>query len=401
MEHLCPSTFRLNPSSPYPLNVGHSKDCPAAYTPLQGSSSSAGEESQAGGTPTNPVFESVTLDASPSEEEKSEDSGETLCGLASSGAESSNYTKSAITFQQCVRVSNRKRSETTNLGEVIKLASDETNAPGAVQKAIYYGKVNRSQKEIFESDQYLHKLKRQALFNYNTQKPRPHFNDYCVKRVWNNNLGQFVNSYVPVINYHLVAGTLYTEVLPPCNRKTLCHPTTNSSLSSLGQWNLARQIYRANGVYSSMNTSKHANLAVSNPRGNMPPYILSQTLSDRNKRSVVSRQVPTRGNSTKSSITRMRPGSTCAPGVGVDVKHGSYARRLARLKGRMLVGNAARSLEERYKAAQYPSPLPNTNPYANNYSKVQGVWSGAPLPKITGPMQCTKGSCGLTRPLPQ
>jgi hypothetical protein len=44
--------------------------------------------------------------------------------------------------------------------------------------------------------------------------------------------------------------------------------------------------------------------------------------------------VPSRGNSTKSSLTRQRPGA-CAPGgIGVDVKHGSYARYLARLKGR-------------------------------------------------------------------
>jgi len=56
--------------------------------------------------------------------------------------------------------------------------------------------------------------------------------------------------------------------------------------------------------------------------------------SDRAQPGVVRRHVPTRGNSTKSSITRMRPGSTSAPGSGVDIKHGSYARYLARLKGK-------------------------------------------------------------------
>ena len=30
----------------------------------------------------------------------------------------------------------------------------------------------------------------------------------------------------------------------------------------------------------------------------------------------------------------MRPGSTSAPGVGVDIKHNSYDRYLAKLKGR-------------------------------------------------------------------
>jgi len=44
--------------------------------------------------------------------------------------------------------------------------------------------------------------------------------------------------------------------------------------------------------------------------------------------------VPSHGNSTKSSITRLRPGSLKPGGKGVDIKHGSYDRYLARLKGK-------------------------------------------------------------------
>jgi len=44
--------------------------------------------------------------------------------------------------------------------------------------------------------------------------------------------------------------------------------------------------------------------------------------------------VPSRGNSTRSSITRLRPGSLKPGGTGVDIKHGSYDRYLARLKGK-------------------------------------------------------------------
>ena len=44
--------------------------------------------------------------------------------------------------------------------------------------------------------------------------------------------------------------------------------------------------------------------------------------------------VPSHGNSTHRSITRDRPGSMCPGGKGVDIKHGSYARYLARLKGK-------------------------------------------------------------------
>ena len=57
-------------------------------------------------------------------------------------------------------------------------------------------------------------------------------------------------------------------------------------------------------------------------------------MSDRAVAGVVRVDVPTHGCSTRSSITRMRPGSTSAAGKGVDVKHGSYDRYLARLKGR-------------------------------------------------------------------
>ena len=44
--------------------------------------------------------------------------------------------------------------------------------------------------------------------------------------------------------------------------------------------------------------------------------------------------VPTRGNSLRSSITSNRPGSMTPGGSGVDVKHGSYARHLAKIKSK-------------------------------------------------------------------
>ena len=41
---------------------------------------------------------------------------------------------------------------------------------------------------------------------------------------------------------------------------------------------------------------------------------------------------PTHGNSTKCTLTRLRPGAGNAGGTGVDVKHNSYARYLGRKK---------------------------------------------------------------------
>tara|TARA_B100001093_G_scaffold450603_1_gene457504 strand:+ start:1075 stop:1629 length:555 start_codon:yes stop_codon:yes gene_type:complete len=84
-----------------------------------------------------------------------------------------------------------------------------------------------------------------------------------------------------------------------------------------------------------------------------PFYIYGQgelnwnQMSDRPLPSQVKRNVPSRGNSTKSSVTRNRPGSQSAPGKGVDVKHGSYERYLARLKGKgpLRTGVASSSIQ--------------------------------------------------------
>lgn len=46
---------------------------------------------------------------------------------------------------------------------------------------------------------------------------------------------------------------------------------------------------------------------------------------------------PTRGSSTTSTLTSMKPGSAAPGGKGVDIKCNSYARYLNRLKGGTLV----------------------------------------------------------------
>lgn len=61
--------------------------------------------------------------------------------------------------------------------------------------------------------------------------------------------------------------------------------------------------------------------------------------SDRALEHTTPNPVPSHGNSTKSSITRPRPGAQRPGGKGVDIKHNSYARFLARRKGKaMLAG---------------------------------------------------------------
>jgi len=65
--------------------------------------------------------------------------------------------------------------------------------------------------------------------------------------------------------------------------------------------------------------------------------------SDRNVAHIQKNVVPTHASSTKRTITRNRPGAGSPGGVGVDVKHGSYERRLARLKGKSCAKNMVAS----------------------------------------------------------
>lgn len=61
-------------------------------------------------------------------------------------------------------------------------------------------------------------------------------------------------------------------------------------------------------------------------------YVNWNQSSDRARAGVTTLVVPTRGNSTRSSVTSCKPNSTSAGGIGVDKKHNSYARYLNRKK---------------------------------------------------------------------
>jgi len=86
------------------------------------------------------------------------------------------------------------------------------------------------------------------------------------------------------------------------------------------------------------------NIGALNVRGSsknnpLPQYagVNQNQSSDRNRFHIQTAYVPTRGNSVRSSITRARPGSLAPGGVGVDIKHNSYDRYLARLKATNLI----------------------------------------------------------------
>jgi len=75
--------------------------------------------------------------------------------------------------------------------------------------------------------------------------------------------------------------------------------------------------------------------------------------SDRAVAGVVHTNVPSHGDSTSRSVTRARPGACSAAGRGVDIKHASYDRYLAKLKGRTV----ARSCSHSHATLGLPVPV--------------------------------------------
>ena len=113
-----------------------------------------------------------------------------------------------------------------------------------------------------------------------------------------------------------------------------CHGTPYIDASNNVYPYILKQIQNTVGVSSSEYAMNLASINVWTSPSDKSKVNWNQ-YSDRPVASILSNNnVPSRGSSTRSSITRLRPGSSSAPGKGVDVKHGSYARYLARLKGK-------------------------------------------------------------------
>ncbi len=109
-------------------------------------------------------------------------------------------------------------------------------------------------------------------------------------------------------------------------------------------------------VPSSEYTMNKSALNVYTPPQSQFAHVNWNQMSDRAVPGVTRSVVPSHGNSTRTSLTRMRPGSTSAPGKGVDMKHGSYDRYLARLKG---------------KSVLRTSPNPNSAQFSNNAKSIK------------------------------
>ena len=145
------------------------------------------------------------------------------------------------------------------------------------------------------------------------------------------------------------------ESLTPEQRKSIKQQMNEAEQRRI--WNVSRV---PSSLYSmSLGVANVCNGISNDPK---PEYgdVNWNQMSDRAVPGVVHRNVPRKR-------TRAIPGQQSASGQGVDVKHGSYARYLARKKGPIL---------KQYGA---PSSPPNPSPlYGNKYYKL-GLVAGCKL----------------------
>lgn len=138
-----------------------------------------------------------------------------------------------------------------------------------------------------------------------------------------------------------VSSTVCPEICEPTTtqrptRCITCEPLRSApSCASEGHnRHLFKQMFRTVRVPASEYTMNKGALEVGNDNQNTRTATSNNQASDRGLASVVSRiNVPTRGNSLRTTKTSLRPGALAPGGRGVDIKHNSYDRYLARIKG--------------------------------------------------------------------
>ena len=98
-----------------------------------------------------------------------------------------------------------------------------------------------------------------------------------------------------------------------------------------------KRIWHTVGMPESLYLSQLSASTIVGGSGNKPLYptgVNWNQSSDRARAHLQIATVPSHGNSTKTTLTRARPGASTPGGEGVDVKHNSYARYLAKRKHR-------------------------------------------------------------------
>ena len=136
--------------------------------------------------------------------------------------------------------------------------------------------------------------------------------------------------------------------------KSCGNETCNGCLDEITQKRIWNQVRAPASLYT-------MNLGIMNiiNNGSTQNSVNWNQSSDRFIPSVGTYYVPSHGSSTKKTLTRHRPGASGPAGTGVDIKHNSYARYLARKKGQNVKTNAI-----------------SVTPIIGNKTKMYGMISG-------------------------
>lgn len=117
-----------------------------------------------------------------------------------------------------------------------------------------------------------------------------------------------------------------------CKTCNGCGPNCNYEITQKRIW---KQVRTYSSLFTMAKSAANVTTASNLPLDKYSNVNWNQS-SDRNRPSVQHAVVPSRGNSTRNSITRERPGSSSPGGKGVDMKHNSYDRYLNRRKSNLV-----------------------------------------------------------------
>ena len=146
--------------------------------------------------------------------------------------------------------------------------------------------------------------------------------------------------------------------------------------SSFDKFTIQKKIQKQTGVASSTYNNNLVPYQVTKAQQNYINQIngigVSQA-SDRNKSSAANMQIINRNTSSlRGSRTSLKPGSLAPPINGVDVKHGSYDRHLAKLKAKSLKPQSLPSLPPaKYGNKQNNISIFNYGNYTNKHCNLQ------------------------------
>jgi hypothetical protein len=147
---------------------------------------------------------------------------------------------------------------------------------------------------------------------------------------------------------------------PP--RCTTCVPMDDASRAVL-QDTVQRRIWNTSRLSSSHYSNTLSTQHILGTSSNEPKVEYANVnwnqSSDRAVPSIQTAYVPTRANSRHSSKTALRPGALAPAGVGVDIKHGSYDRYLAKRKASALRTRGKNTIQ----SCECPAPPVPINPF--------------------------------------